>query len=388
MGRSVSQVARVIVLGTALTVLAAINSDGHSQEIWTLQPALRIGALDGPAALTAFQEIAIHPEKALVYVSQPMEYTVKIFNSATGEFVSQFGRRGRGPGEFEDITRLGWDGHQLTVRDRLQSKILWFTDAGGHIRTRQLSPVMLDAFRSVSAARTTPDGHYWAEPMRISTVAVADGAITHTPIRILDDEGKLKSGIADLPLRDIMRSVDYGTGGTVFQVPFRTWPLWQYDPDGTSIAIAEVLATNDGFTLSRRGYNGRAIFSRRFTTTPIRVTGRAKDSIFDTYTKLFSRGTTPAMARQLAVRHVEIPSTYQPISALIHAREGDVWLRTEPASAQNIIWKVYDPTGRHTADVTIPGGVTVLYADRSNAWGVQLGEYDIPRLIRFRIVKR
>ena len=101
--------------------------------VWTSSLVLRLGSMGslGEAAPDEFGTVSsaiLGPEDRL-YVADQMNHEIRVFD-LDGNLVTRFGREGQGPGEFLDISSLGWLGDTLTVLDYQNGRI-GMTDPGG-----------------------------------------------------------------------------------------------------------------------------------------------------------------------------------------------------------------------------------------------------------------
>jgi hypothetical protein len=89
----------------------------------------RIGAVEeGPAAFGRIRSV-IADENGHVYVADNIAGEVRVFDES-GTHLSSFGRRGGGPGEFEDLYSLAWLGSRIAVMDPGNARIGLFTRDG------------------------------------------------------------------------------------------------------------------------------------------------------------------------------------------------------------------------------------------------------------------
>src|SRR5262245_50167026 len=89
--------------------------DAQALPTWTLVRELRIGALDGPDALTFVGSVLADAQRR-IFVAQPQENVVKVFG-ATGRLELQIGRKGAGPGEFSSLGPLQWRNDTILIFD-------------------------------------------------------------------------------------------------------------------------------------------------------------------------------------------------------------------------------------------------------------------------------
>jgi len=79
-----------------------------------------------------------------IYVSERSDNTIRVFSSE-GEYQTSFGGRGRGPGEFSEITDFRLDNNgNLVALDRTQSKVVMY-DPSGEIISEHSLPRFIEA---------------------------------------------------------------------------------------------------------------------------------------------------------------------------------------------------------------------------------------------------
>jgi hypothetical protein len=87
-----------------------------------LEEVLSIGSFDDDVF---FQWVAVVADSGKLYVTDTMDYSVKLFDRE-GNFLKKAGRRGQGPGEFTAIRFLGISGQFLYVTDQYMPGIQLF----------------------------------------------------------------------------------------------------------------------------------------------------------------------------------------------------------------------------------------------------------------------
>ncbi len=102
---------------------------------WEMTEDLRIGAVEGPNALSAVHRLTVDARGDRVYVPQEMSGRVRVFDARSGESLYSMGRSGEGPGEFRLIGVIGWTADTLYVTDFLLARISYFSPDGDFYRT-------------------------------------------------------------------------------------------------------------------------------------------------------------------------------------------------------------------------------------------------------------
>ncbi|MDR9419976.1 6-bladed beta-propeller [Gracilimonas sp.] len=93
---------------------------------------------------SAIRTISVGKEKT-IYVADASDNTIRVYNKH-GNFVKKIGRRGRGPGEFLQVTFLQKsDNGQLIALDRFQNRVSFFDASGNFTHSVSLGSETLGA---------------------------------------------------------------------------------------------------------------------------------------------------------------------------------------------------------------------------------------------------
>jgi hypothetical protein len=199
----------------------------------TLVEETRIGAIDGPTALTEIVDLAVGAD-GRIYVAQWNVAEVVVFDRA-GRMNARIGRSGAGPGEFRSPSRLGWSGDTLWVADPPQSRVSFFVE-GRLTREDHLRPPPGVFLAPVGALR---DGSILSERgVRSSDVLRGDVATT-----VLVRSHSQRPGILDtVATRAIgtMVRLPAANGRTVLiREPFTQGDLRGLTPDGETLIVVD-----------------------------------------------------------------------------------------------------------------------------------------------------
>ena len=344
------------------------------------------GASEGEAALSSVADVTVGRDGS-VYVADQLSRSVYVF-SGDGRRVSRLGREGRGPGEFQLPSVMGWRGDTLVVSDPFASRLVGFLPGGRSVFTRGYAGIPAFVPRAILA-----DGRVLGMRLPLSK-AIADGRQTTTDLLVTESPDGPARVLARLPLRHHTARVRIGSGAgaseAFFSQPFGDWDLQAVDRYGRWIvSIARPAGTTERgtFSLTWRSPAGTVLRTATvpYTATPI-SRGAARDSVA-AYVAEFSRAF-PSVARrslEAMVREaVFVPRSYPPVDALVPALDGTTWVRRH-APGEVATWMVFDDRGRHVAYVSAPAGAKVLAADRGLAWAVEKDADDVPFVVRYRV---
>jgi hypothetical protein len=382
-------VLRSRLAAVAVSLLVSLGNQAVAQvsgQSRSLVPTLRIGGDktgDVIRTETPFLEIG---RDGRIYVLQPWDQLVRVLDPS-GRVFATIGRNGAGPGEFRFPLGLGWHGDSLWVYDPSLSRISLFTADGKFVRSFVLGTMgaaylLADgsiAIKREEAAvprrngngRTAPLLRFSANWDILDTIADPD-VITLAPLRIPAGGGRLRIG----------------------QQPFDDNALWAVASNGTHAVIvdrrAALRAGNAEFRVTKLGLSGDTVFSKRYPYTARSVTAGLLDYIVAETVGRFRAGPAAGDAGLAADRDairnaIHRPPTVPPVSALVVARDGSIWLRREELETPTVQWLVLDERGGIVATVVAPKKVKIRNADRGSVWAIETDSDGVPFVVRYQL---
>lgn len=91
--------------------------------------SLVISRSDDLEYISVFPRFVETDEHGNIYVAEMAEFAIRKYD-ADGNFLKRIGRRGRGPGEFQDITSFSYHDGKLLIIDYLSGRLSQFTTEG------------------------------------------------------------------------------------------------------------------------------------------------------------------------------------------------------------------------------------------------------------------
>jgi hypothetical protein len=161
-------------------------------------------------------------------------------------------------------------------------------------------------------------------------------------------------------------------------------------PNGGSIAIVhqpEVkgVRASGAFHVLRLLSPRATVFARTFSYNPRPVPRQVVDSVvsekISDRRQFWSGNEAERSLRDL------FPEYQPPISRVLVSDDGHIWLRREEFGPGASEWMVLDPNGAPLATVDIPRDVVVHRVIGDLLWGSVRGDFDVPYLVRYRVIR-
>jgi len=343
---------------------------------------LRLGVVDGPAALSFYQirDARLGPEGTLV-VLDGGDNVIKVFDRA-GRLLRTLGRTGEGPAEFGSAWQIELSGDTLRVLDIDLRKIVTFALQDGRLLgTRRLGfSVTLHGFPVAFATR--PDG----------SVVIAGVQGCGFPRRPSDNQWGVfvfgpDGAVTDTIERRFIHNAlpAYTTGRqracTVVPWPFAPGPSMAFDPAGGAYR-----SPGDAFVIERLDRSlTRVTETIAYSAPRLTVTGAHRREFRELLDERESSGRELRAAVEHAADSVGYPTVWPAITALEVAGPGVVWAqRGRPIRATEQEWDVLD-SGRHVRTVVLPAAVRVMDVRGDRIIGTVTDELDVQYVVLFAL---
>lgn len=388
-----------------LFLLLIIGGDGSAldsqtaTERWRLLPDLRVGSIDVPNyALTDVSDLTVGTDGTF-YILQPLEQRLRIYDQ-NGQFLRTVGRPGDGPGEFRFPTNIGWVGDTLWISDGVQLRVTFLDAKGEVLGTSPLAVSSLGpGFLPTTAQTLMADGTAIVQPL-VSSRSLAANDISRAPLLRTDRIGSVLDTVAWLPLRNQYFSVsnpDASPPWTSYSPqPFADPPLWSVTPDRASVILVDVgersraeLGKIKVFELTLAG---DTIRSADVQYTPVPLTSKMVEEVISMRAEHFfnvgdGRIASRAAAERMIQDELYVPATLPPVSEVIAASNGSIWLQRESMASDANLWQILGTDGQVEAILSTPPELKILLVTDEHVWGVEYDELQIPYVVRLRIDK-
>lgn len=374
-----------------LMCLIAVASPLHAQPAppqWRLSEALRIGAPDGPGALARIDYVVLSRDGSRVYVLEGISSQIRVFDARTGDETGRFGRTGDGPGEFRGAESLAWRRDTLHVFEPHSGRVHLFTPDGTLVRTERIVPTGLSGgdLHAYPFA-VTSDGSVVTRP-RLLSREVATGRVTEAPWRLMRFDGTIIRTIDRLNVENTTGAAAVGRGVAYFSQPMSRGKFLVVDPWGESIVVVTQPRGEEEsgvFRVERMHPNGSVIYRRAYRYRPVPVPRQFSDSLYAAKAETYSRLVPPGQAEAAARKFLVVPDVSPPVSGVVMAADGSVWLRREDLGTRSVRWLVLDPEGEVQGSVAIPHDQWILQVHGNAVWALATDSFDVPYLVRFQL---
>lgn len=394
------QVAPLGAVLLTLTILGPLPITAQAVPAkWVVAREISIGSNDRPKyALTEVDDIQISHDGS-IYVLQGLERKVRVY-SRTGSYLREFGRQGEGPGEFGNPTGMGWIEDTLWIADSRLQRVSFFDTEGNFLES---APLAYDPpgprFNSTVAQAVFSDGSIVLRPWTPAR-RVASGEISSVPILRVPPGDRALDTLLTLPLQHEMLSIHIGSITSPLNAyiaqPFSDTPLWTPLTGRDGILTLERRASGVDIPtvrLSRITPQGErrdlATIERPGTLLTRAVSasrlGKLSSDVFHG-----SRGRIASVqaALELVEERLYWPEFVPPATDLLAGLDGSIWIRLEDLPERPFVeWMILSERGELQATLCLPSDFRVMQADGSRIWGVVYDEWDVPQVIRYRILE-
>lgn len=371
-------------------------------EVWRLVEELRIGSVEGPQAMTRVADITTSADGRYLYVVESAERAVWMFDAGSGRFIRKIGRGGDGPGEFRSPLKLGWRGDTLYVTDGQLPRITLFAATGEYYRTITFqSPALPQTGLGIAPIGYTAAGDVLATPL-LASQHVRGGQLASISWYLLNRSGAIMRTVGLRELRGGGKTVSFGSpmsrGRTVqLSLPLTDRNFLGMEPDGESLLLLDQPAGTDPigrFRIRRLSLDGDTLYARTYRYAPRAVSRPFRDSVRAERAAMYAEAFNlePARVRGIMQEHLTFPEYHPPFTALrgwlTITRDGGAWLRREDLGGSTVHWLVVSPAGDVTGSVVAPREMRILHVEAGKVWGFITDEYDVPYVVRSKLVAR
>ena len=276
----------------------------HERERWRLEEEYRLGSVDedGPELFTRIRGLEVDVlGRTWIFEDQAQEF--RVFD-AEGNFVRAVGREGEGPGEFLEVSGLGWaPDATLWVLDPGNIRISVFDTVGALVATHSF-----DLSNRVFPWAGTIDGDGFFYKLQRTGPRPSGGSVLVRYDTDLAPTDTLPLPVHPRGPQEWTHSE--GAAFTTLRIPFAGNAIWRLTRDG-----GMWIAITDEYRLIRLGPDGDTLRTVTKPFDPVPVTGHEVDSILSRMSRY--RGS---------IDRSQVPSFKPPIQHLLLDDEDNVWV--------------------------------------------------------------
>ena len=381
---------RCALIVAATNAFVPVPSPAQEPPTLRLTRELRIDAAEQD--LSTINWLTVAPNGTIA-VSQPQDGLIRFF-TASGTPLGSFGRKGRGPGEFEQLARGGWLADSLWVSD-FSTRRFTIIDPDRTL-TRTVPWVATLAFpaRPPGEVRTTSVAARAILPGNAQVLQVnlpADGTwpggkkSNEATVRAAST-GSFERVLAWRPEVDCLFSrpitFEGRSGVATMIVPFCGSPIDDISADGSRYVATEILPGRDRrgqYRVSAFRTSGDSLWSRAFEYEIESIPASVLDSVI---TQRSGRSGAGAAAELRA----KTPRVYPPLLRVLAGRDQSTWLERYSVSGQRE-WIVLDGRGSVAGTMSVPRNLRILAASLDALWATETDDDGLQHIVRYRITR-
>ena len=337
------------------------------------------------------------PRVAQVYVGPRGQVVIPIqtdqqlrIYDPTGKRLAVFGRRGAGPGEFHQITYVGWSGDSIWVGDRSQRRTTFIGPDYKLIRTeiwpqgdRRDGETGRPSFFDPLAL--LPDGSWLGQALIWST----SGSDYQGVLAVRSPSGAKRTVLTmSNDESDPRMMLVAGLGRPV---PFSLQPQYSFAYNGNRIAglTAPMPATEASFfTVTVFRSTGDTVFSRRYQFRGVPIPKRAADSALAAMIPPSGRpseGPADLPQRFQAIARERMSSWYIPVETITLGLDETIWVGMR-LTDDGRPYLVLNSRGDPVASLTLPRSSRLRQATASRIWVTETDDDGLTSVVRYRVI--
>ena len=377
---------RILLLCLPLAVVSTAGAQASGQPV-TLVREATIDASTSDLSPIGWLMVA---SDGTIAISQPQDYNIRFF-SRTGVPIGSFGRKGKGPGEFEAMTLHGWIADTLWIGDFTTHRITLIAPGRSLVRSNMWPP----GVRSADPARPLPV--YAGTPIH---AAYSDGSVVvigipantsapawmnrppgmHQPFLRVSRDGVFQRVVMWMHTWDDTCRIETTNG--VYPRPLCFQPFWAVSKRGGLFVTAQVERAdqaNDFVRALAVSAAGDTVFSRLLAVRRERVPAGVADSIRRAFEATLNRAT------RAPVDPVDMPTVYPPfVQALVAVDEKTVWFERGVATGDRE-WMLVDLSGQPAASLRVPRSLELKAVSLDRVWAIEKDSDGLERIIVLRV---
>jgi hypothetical protein len=362
-------------------------------EGWRLsaEPIMQIGEAEGAAPyLLSGVNSATRLGDGTIVLTNSGSHELRFYDS-DGRHIRAAGRKGGGPGEFEQLAWVSLlPADTLVAYDFSVRRLSYFSSEGAFVRSTSLDAAATPDQPFLQVVSVFPDGSLVARFARPEDAdRSGDGLHREGAVFLrLSSEGELRDTISAQPFLDRYRisvTLPGGTTGMTIRPP-----LFGRVQVAAIMGDRIVLGSNDGFELGVYTPDGALERLVRVRTEPRPVSdamleANARERLASLET-LRNQELRPLMERSM--KETPHAATLPFYRQFMGDDAGNLWvLKYEAPGEPPGDWTIFDPEGRMLGDLTVPESFRPLHIGADFVLGVWSDELDVERVQMYGLEK-
>lgn len=380
------------VLGLVLVVACGDSASvGSSRATWELIEIGRIGTVEGEGtSLSSVSGLAqLDSTLFLIESSPPRAARFRV----SGEWLGDFSGTGDGPGELRSPSSIGVTGNRVWVADPRAARLEAFTPDGHSLESFRFSIPPDSLGNRAFPVALLEDGSVLAGPGSVSVGAVIRGALTHGTYYRTTASGEVLGTVYEsaVPESDFFQAPLQGRSVIMGGHPIPQAPLVSAFPDGSGmVAVERWISSGSPASFLLRVFNSEGTKTAEVAVPYEPVSGGNWLERFLAEQREAMEGNGgPSTARILnALEENLAPRPFlPPITKALAGRDGSIWLRREETGLDSVRWEILDRSGALAGMTWLGTETNIVLASLDEAWAVETDEFDVPFLVRYRVVR-
>lgn len=340
--------------------------------------------------------VAVSPSGS-VAIRQRQYHAVSVY-AATGERLGSVGREGEGPGEFTNLSGVGWLGDTLWAAGMGERRVSVFTPELEFERsipiptslrpppeTEDQEPPFFLPQLSVQALLSGDTLYGFGLP-GVGGAEVPDSIRGRTLfVRFLED-GRITRTVGRALLGEMWYEAFPGYRQLV-PFPNQTAQGVSARADRTAFARASVEGDSVGtFALTVLDAEGETVFSRRFPFDAVPIPRGVRDSVFDHRERRFQSALSRLQPDVVPRFDPPMASVWPPLEHVVVGRQGRIWVEMREREDAGVRpYVVIEADGDEAARLRFPSNMKVVEADGDRIWVIERDRLDIESVVRYRV---
>lgn len=375
---------------TAFAIVSLVTSPlaGQSPEVRVAREVQRVGGVDAPQHLSFVRppSLLLRPDGRLL-VLDPVAPAVWILE-ADGLLHTRLGGEGEGPGEYTVPTAVGQLGDTTWVIDWPSPRVSFFDGRGDHLTTQPLALVDFGVPTSAPGGPTNLLGSGYLLAIPRSDPLGIRGRVEMPVLHGSRDGGSELRRVANLTMPQGL-SVD-GVGRFAYR-PIPIPPQVVPSPYGKGFTLLNWDPNEPSrLEVTRFGPEATTLSEATIRVDPFPLDADARSTIIEAGVEIAasyidgarSRGEVSGGTRDLVEAGLFLPSFFPPMSEAFVDMNERIWVKRWSRGGDGDWW-VIGPEGTVDFAVRVPADVTLQTAAEGTVWGTQVGDFDIPYLVKY-----